>query len=89
MGNDDRHATSGSARDRRHRRRTLAGALLGSAAATFALAQPTSPHPYADLSLEELANVVITSVARRPQALAGAAASMAGRPCRAAAWPGA
>jgi iron complex outermembrane receptor protein len=34
------------------------------------------PRSYADLTLEELADVVITSVARRPQALAGAAASI-------------
>ena len=49
--------------------------VFGAAGSTAALAQP-APHPYADLSLEELANVVITSVARRPQALAGAAASV-------------
>ena len=47
----------------------LAGTTVRAAAAP-------APQPYADLSLEELANVVITSVARRPQALAGAAASI-------------
>ena len=52
----------------------VAAALLVAAGTGGALAQPA--HPYADLSLEELANVVITSVARRPQALAGAAASI-------------
>ena len=51
-------------------------ALFDVAGATSAFAQPLAPHPYADLSLEELANVVITSVARRPQALAAAAASV-------------
>ncbi|HUP08577.1 MAG TPA: TonB-dependent receptor [Caldimonas sp.] len=40
-------------------------------------AHAVAPAPsYADLSLEELANVVITSVARRPQALASAPASV-------------
>ena len=57
-------------------RRTAGAALLGMAAASAALGQPLPPNLYADLSLEELANVVITSVARRPQALAGAAASV-------------
>ncbi len=49
--------------------------LLAACFGAAANAQPV-PHSYADLSLEELANVVITSVSRRPQPLAGAAASI-------------
>jgi iron complex outermembrane receptor protein len=51
----------------------MVAACLGAGAAQAAL---PGAHSYADLSLEELADVVITSVARRPQALARAAASV-------------
>ena len=58
--------TAAHSRQANFRRAALA-ALFGVVGATSAFAQPLVPHPYADLSLEELANVVITSVARRPQ----------------------
>nr|WP_246294782.1 TonB-dependent receptor plug domain-containing protein [Schlegelella koreensis] len=41
-----------------------------------AAGQPASTRGYADLSLEELTDVVVTSVSRRPESLAGAAASV-------------
>ena len=50
--------------------------LTGCLGAGAAPAAVPPAHPYADLSLEELANVVITSVSRRPQPLARAAASI-------------
>lgn len=53
----------------------IAGAVLASLA-LGALAQPTSTASLADLSLEELANLEITSVSRRAERLAEAAASV-------------
>jgi iron complex outermembrane recepter protein len=53
-------------------------AVLGALAlfAGAAAAQPAASRAYADLSLEELTNVVVTSVSRRPESLADAAASV-------------
>jgi iron complex outermembrane recepter protein len=57
-------------------RGTRAGLILLGFAAGTALAQPARAPALADLSLEELANVEVTSVSRRAERLAVAAASI-------------
>src|SRR5690606_22963006 len=58
------------------RRILLAGAALACMAATPALANIASDEDLRNLSLEELANVPVTSVSRRPEAVGEAAASI-------------
>src|SRR6188474_2642534 len=56
--------------------RALCTALLSALLATRLLAQEEDPRELADLDLQALMNVEVTSVSRRPERLSSAAASV-------------
>jgi iron complex outermembrane recepter protein len=58
------------------RLRGVAALLLAASAASAATAAEPSPQALADLSLEELGDIQVTSVSRRAESLSGAAASV-------------